>query len=118
MGQKVWQIRLLQIEEVNIGNDKIIISSYASEDEIYKPLSQNIENETLACTRIDNENFSGWWLYTNNLGDHASIQVLLKDLKKSVPDVEAVVLSRHPEENFLDNFNVKLIKNLDHLSKN
>ncbi len=54
---------------------------------------------------------------TNNLGDHASIQVLLKDLKKSVPDVEAVVLSRHPEENFLDNFNVKLIKNLDHLSK-
>ena len=54
---------------------------------------------------------------TNNLGDHASIQVLLTDLKKSVPDVEAVVLSRHPEENFLDNFNVKLIKNLDHLSK-
>lgn len=54
---------------------------------------------------------------TNNLGDHASIQVLLKDLEESHPDLQTVILSRHPEEKFLDNFNVKFIKNLDHLTK-
>ena len=54
---------------------------------------------------------------TNNLGDHASIQVLIKDLEQQYPGIQTVILSRHPEENFLDNLNVKFIKNLDHLNR-
>ena len=46
---------------------------------------------------------------SNNLGDHASIQVLLKDLEESHPDLQTVILSRHPEENFLDNFKRKYL---------
>jgi len=47
-GKKFGKLDCYKLEEVNLcKNDKIIISSYASEDEIYKPLSQNIENEII-----------------------------------------------------------------------
>ena len=47
-GKKFGKFDCFKLENINLcENDKIIISSYASENEIYKGLSQNIKNEII-----------------------------------------------------------------------
>ena len=54
---------------------------------------------------------------TQNLGDHGSLEVFQRDLKKLDPSSEIVVLSRHPDAEFDKTYNVRSILNLDHKSK-
>ena len=54
---------------------------------------------------------------TQNLGDHGSLEVFQRDLKKLDPSSEIVVLSRHPDAEFDETYNVRSILNLDHKSK-
>jgi polysaccharide pyruvyl transferase WcaK-like protein len=54
---------------------------------------------------------------TQNLGDHGSLAVFKRDLKKLDPSSEVVLLSRHPDKRFDDTYNVHSINNLDHTSK-
>ncbi|MDH0447856.1 polysaccharide pyruvyl transferase family protein [Shewanella sp. GD04112] len=51
---------------------------------------------------------------TKNLGDYASFLGLKKILGK---DHNYTILSRHPNDNFSSEFNVKCVKNLDHETK-
>jgi len=54
---------------------------------------------------------------TNNLGDHGSLEVFQRDLRKLDPSSEIVVLSRHPDVEFDETYNVRSILNLDHKNK-
>ncbi len=54
---------------------------------------------------------------TQNLGDHGSLAVFQRDLKKLDPSSEIVLLSRHPDNNFDKIYNVRSIRNLDHKNK-
>ena len=54
---------------------------------------------------------------TQNLGDHGSLEVLQRDLRKRYPDCEIVLLSRHPDIGFDQLYHVRSIVNLDHKSK-
>ena len=54
---------------------------------------------------------------TQNLGDHGSLAVFQRDLRKLDPLSEIILLSRHPNNNFDKTYNVHSIRNLDHKSK-
>ncbi len=54
---------------------------------------------------------------TKNLGDHAMLKVLVRDLSAKVPDLETVLLSRHPDKAFDEAYGVRSISNLDYDSK-
>lgn len=54
---------------------------------------------------------------TKNLGDHGSLEVFQRDIRKLDPSSEIILLSRHPDRNFDKLYNVKSILNLDHSNK-
>lgn len=54
---------------------------------------------------------------TKNLGDHGSLEVFQRDLRKIDPSSEIVLLSRHPDKDFDKTYNVRSILNLDHKNK-
>jgi polysaccharide pyruvyl transferase WcaK-like protein len=54
---------------------------------------------------------------TQNLGDYASFLGLYKLLKTKCPETQFTVLSRHPKDNFAQQFDVETILNLDHSNK-
>lgn len=53
---------------------------------------------------------------TANLGDHAMLVVLRRQLEEEFGDVEIVLLSRHPDAEFDRRYGVRSIPNLDHES--
>ncbi len=54
---------------------------------------------------------------TQNLGDYASFLGLYKIIRSKKPDSEFIVLSRHPNDEFAHQFDVKTLLNLDHSTK-
>ena len=55
---------------------------------------------------------------TQNLGDYASFLGLYKLIKSENPEAQFTVLSRHPNDLFSQQFDVRTIINLDHANKN
>jgi len=54
---------------------------------------------------------------TQNLGDHAMLQVLMRDFEQRGERVHVSLLSRHPDEDFDAQYGVQSIQNLDHPSR-
>lgn len=54
---------------------------------------------------------------TQNLGDYASLKGLMKVLTGAGIQPDVTVLSRHPEDGFAEQLGVKVLRNLDHSSK-
>lgn len=54
---------------------------------------------------------------TQNLGDHAMLQVLLRELRGRGVEPEVTLLSRHPDADFDRHYGVESIHNLDHPSR-
>jgi polysaccharide pyruvyl transferase WcaK-like protein len=56
---------------------------------------------------------------TQNLGDHGMLAVFGRDLRKLDPDIEIVLLSRHPDPMFDETYGVRSILNLsEHMNIN
>lgn len=51
---------------------------------------------------------------TKKLGDHGSLEVFQRDLRKLDQECEIVLLSRHPDIEFDKTYNVRSILSLDH----